>query len=156
MNVFNEVSEHLSSTVQSFSSISSRQIHRQPSLHANWPDILTECTRGRQVNRCRTNLRWFHGISQSLSVRSVLFTSDEPLGMPFSSRYCLTTEHGPFEWTIYKRYRHFSELHKALVQFVEAETKRSINDFDRSVRNRRTRFPSSCSNNATTTNQPLE
>ena len=49
----------------------------------------------------------------------------------FFERYCLTTKHGHFEWTIYKRYRHFNELHKALVQFVEAETKRSISDLEK-------------------------
>ena len=46
-------------------------------------------------------------------------------------RYCVTVTHGPFEWTIYKRYRNFNELHKALVQYVEAETKRSISDLDK-------------------------
>ncbi|CAF1153090.1 unnamed protein product [Adineta ricciae] len=45
--------------------------------------------------------------------------------------YCVTTKHGPFEWTIYKRYRNFSDLHKALVQYVEAETKRSISDLEK-------------------------
>jgi hypothetical protein len=49
----------------------------------------------------------------------------------FFLRYCITTKHGPFEWTIYKRYRNFNDLHKALVQFVEAETKRSISDLDK-------------------------
>ena len=46
-------------------------------------------------------------------------------------RYCITTKHGPFEWSIYKRYRNFHELHKALVQFVEAETHRSISVVER-------------------------
>ncbi|CAF3838256.1 unnamed protein product [Rotaria magnacalcarata] len=45
--------------------------------------------------------------------------------------YCITTRHGPFEWTIYKRYRNFNDLHKALVQFVEAETKQSISDLEK-------------------------
>ncbi|CAF3414576.1 unnamed protein product [Rotaria sp. Silwood1] len=45
--------------------------------------------------------------------------------------YCVTTRHGPYEWTIYKRYRHFNDLHKALVQYVEAETKRSISDLEK-------------------------
>ncbi|CAF4056400.1 unnamed protein product [Rotaria sp. Silwood2] len=45
--------------------------------------------------------------------------------------YCVTTRHGPFEWIIYKRYRHFNDLHKALVQYVEAETKRSISDLEK-------------------------
>ncbi|UJR16391.1 hypothetical protein I4U23_003294 [Adineta vaga] len=45
--------------------------------------------------------------------------------------YCVTTKHGPFEWTIYKRYRNFNDLHKALVQFVEAETKHSISDLEK-------------------------
>ncbi|CAF1019078.1 unnamed protein product [Rotaria sordida] len=45
--------------------------------------------------------------------------------------YCVTTRHGPFEWTMYKRYRHFNDLHKALVQYVEAETKRSISDLEK-------------------------
>ncbi|CAF0891625.1 unnamed protein product [Adineta steineri] len=45
--------------------------------------------------------------------------------------YCITTIHGPFQWTIYKRYRHFNELHKSLVQFVEAELKQSISDIDK-------------------------
>ncbi|CAF3892149.1 unnamed protein product [Adineta steineri] len=45
--------------------------------------------------------------------------------------YCVTTQHGPFQWMIYKRYRNFHELHKSLVQFVEAETKRYITDSDR-------------------------
>jgi hypothetical protein len=51
-------------------------------------------------------------------------------------RYCITTQHGPFEWTIFKRYRHFNDLHKALVQFVEAETKRSMSELEKYVLNR--------------------
>jgi len=51
-------------------------------------------------------------------------------------RYCITTQHGPFVWTIYKRYRHFNDLHKALVLFVEAETRRSISELDKYVLNR--------------------
>jgi len=51
-------------------------------------------------------------------------------------RYCITTQHGPFEWSIFKRYRNFHDLHKALVQFVEAETNRSITDFEKYVLNR--------------------
>ncbi|CAF1245306.1 unnamed protein product [Didymodactylos carnosus] len=39
--------------------------------------------------------------------------------------YTIIVAHGPFEWTIKKRYKHFSELHKILVKFVEDETKRS-------------------------------
>ncbi len=50
-------------------------------------------------------------------------------------RYCITTKHGAFEWTIYKRYRHFHDLHKALLQYVEAETNHFINDFDKYVWN---------------------
>lgn len=53
----------------------------------------------------------------------------------FYHRYCVTTQHGPFQWSIFKRYRHFHDLHKALVQFVEAETKRSISDLDKYVLN---------------------
>jgi hypothetical protein len=48
-------------------------------------------------------------------------------------RYCITTKHGPFEWSIYKRYRNFHDLHKALVQFVEAETNQSISNFEKYV-----------------------
>ncbi|CAF2677542.1 unnamed protein product [Rotaria sp. Silwood2] len=45
--------------------------------------------------------------------------------------YCVTTEYGPFEWSVYKRYRHFHELHKALIHFVQMETKRSISDLEK-------------------------
>ncbi|CAF3424732.1 unnamed protein product [Rotaria socialis] len=45
--------------------------------------------------------------------------------------YCITTRHGPFEWTIYKRYRNFNDLHKALVQFVESDTQQSIGDSEK-------------------------
>jgi hypothetical protein len=48
-------------------------------------------------------------------------------------RYCITTKHGPFEWSIYKRYRNFHDLHKALVQFVETETNQSISNFEKYV-----------------------
>jgi hypothetical protein len=54
----------------------------------------------------------------------------------FVIRYHITIQHGPYEWSIYKRYRHFHELHKSLVQFVEAETKRSISNADKYVLNR--------------------
>ncbi|UJR30086.1 hypothetical protein I4U23_017627 [Adineta vaga] len=45
--------------------------------------------------------------------------------------YCITILHGTFQWSIYKRYRHFHDLHKSLFQFVQGETKRNLNDFDR-------------------------
>ncbi len=48
-------------------------------------------------------------------------------------RYCVTTKHGPFQWSIYKRYRNFHDLHKALVQFVETETNQSISNFEKYV-----------------------
>jgi hypothetical protein len=51
-------------------------------------------------------------------------------------RYCIKTQHGPFEWSIYKRYRHFHDLHKALIQFVGAETKQSLSDLDKYVDHR--------------------
>ncbi|CAF3487840.1 unnamed protein product [Rotaria socialis] len=44
--------------------------------------------------------------------------------------YCITVEHGRFEWCIYKRYRHFHDLHKALLQSVLIETKRSRSDLE--------------------------
>ncbi|CAF1500960.1 unnamed protein product [Rotaria sp. Silwood1] len=45
--------------------------------------------------------------------------------------YCITTRYGPFEWSVYKRYRHFHDLHKALAHFVEIETKRSLSDLEK-------------------------
>ncbi|CAF1211187.1 unnamed protein product, partial [Adineta ricciae] len=42
--------------------------------------------------------------------------------------YDIRISHGTFEWSVLKRYRHFHDLHKSLVQFVEAETKRNINE----------------------------
>ena len=43
-------------------------------------------------------------------------------------RYDIRISHGTFEWSVLKRYRHFHDLHKSLVQFVEAETKRNITE----------------------------
>ncbi|CAF3679271.1 unnamed protein product, partial [Rotaria sordida] len=45
--------------------------------------------------------------------------------------YCITTQYASFEWSVYKRYRHFHDLHKALVHFVETETKRSLSDLEK-------------------------
>ncbi|CAF0837476.1 unnamed protein product, partial [Didymodactylos carnosus] len=46
------------------------------------------------------------------------------------TKYCIITKHGSFEWSVFKRYRHFSDLHKRLVQFVQSDTQRSISDLD--------------------------
>lgn len=41
--------------------------------------------------------------------------------------YTIKVRHGTrFEWTIEKRYKHFHDLHKSLVDFVEKETGRSL------------------------------
>ena len=49
------------------------------------------------------------------------------------NRYHITIRHGPFEWSVDKRYRHFHELHKSLVQFVEIQTKRSLSNTEKYV-----------------------
>ena len=47
-------------------------------------------------------------------------------------RYTITVQHGPaFEWLIKKRYKHFHDLHKALVHYVESETGRSVNSINK-------------------------
>lgn len=41
--------------------------------------------------------------------------------------YTIKVRHGDrFQWTIEKRYKHFHDLHKSLVGFVEKETGRSL------------------------------
>ncbi len=46
--------------------------------------------------------------------------------------YTITIRHGPsYEWTIKKRYKHFHDLHKSLVHFVEQETERSIDSLNK-------------------------
>ncbi|CAF5053536.1 unnamed protein product, partial [Rotaria sp. Silwood1] len=44
--------------------------------------------------------------------------------------FCITAQHGCYEWTTYKRYRHFQDLHRALMNFVNIERKKSQNDLD--------------------------
>ncbi|CAF3869305.1 unnamed protein product [Rotaria sp. Silwood1] len=47
--------------------------------------------------------------------------------------YTITVRHGSaFEWTIHKRYKHFHDLHKALVHYVEDITKRSLSSLNKS------------------------
>ncbi|CAF4114210.1 unnamed protein product, partial [Rotaria sordida] len=47
-------------------------------------------------------------------------------------RYSITVRHGTeFEWTINKRYKHFHDLHKALVHYVENLMERSISSLNR-------------------------
>ncbi|UJR34309.1 hypothetical protein I4U23_021712 [Adineta vaga] len=47
--------------------------------------------------------------------------------------YSITIRHGPlFQWTIQKRYKHFHDLHKSLVRFVETETGRSMSSLNKS------------------------
>jgi len=46
--------------------------------------------------------------------------------------YKMKVHHGPFEWNIEKRYKHFHDLHKSLVEFVEQQTGRSISSLNKS------------------------
>ncbi|CAF0819823.1 unnamed protein product [Adineta steineri] len=47
--------------------------------------------------------------------------------------YTITVRHGPqYEWTIMKRYKHFHDLHKSLVRYVETETGRSMSSLNKS------------------------
>ncbi|CAF1532412.1 unnamed protein product, partial [Adineta ricciae] len=47
--------------------------------------------------------------------------------------YTITIRHGPkFEWTIQKRYKHFHDLHKSLVRYVETETGHSMSSLNKS------------------------
>ena len=43
----------------------------------------------------------------------------------------MKVHHGPFEWNIEKRYKHFHDLHKSLVEFVEQQTGRSISSLNK-------------------------
>lgn len=46
--------------------------------------------------------------------------------------YQITIRHGPlFQWTIEKRYKHFHDLHKSLVNFVEKQTGRSMSSLNK-------------------------
>ncbi|CAF1304062.1 unnamed protein product [Rotaria sordida] len=44
--------------------------------------------------------------------------------------FCITIQHGSNEWTIYKHYRHFQNLHQVLMNFVDEERKKSQNVLD--------------------------
>jgi len=46
--------------------------------------------------------------------------------------YTITVRHGPsYEWIIKKRYKHFHDLHKSLVRYVETETGRSMSSLNK-------------------------
>ncbi|CAF4971548.1 unnamed protein product, partial [Rotaria sp. Silwood1] len=44
--------------------------------------------------------------------------------------FCITVQHGLNQWTIYKHYRHFQDLHKTLMNFVDIESKSSKIDLN--------------------------
>ncbi|CAF3008747.1 unnamed protein product [Rotaria sp. Silwood2] len=44
--------------------------------------------------------------------------------------YCIKIEHGAFQWSIYKRYRDFHDLHKALMHFSIVQRRRSTSDLE--------------------------
>lgn len=47
-------------------------------------------------------------------------------------RYTIKIRHGSsIEWIIKKRYKHFHDLHKALVKYIETETERSISSLNK-------------------------
>ena len=46
--------------------------------------------------------------------------------------YTITIHHGPnYQWTIAKRYKHFHDLHKSLVDFVEKESGKSLSSLNK-------------------------
>lgn len=46
--------------------------------------------------------------------------------------YTITIRHGSnYQWTIEKRYKHFHDLHKSLVDFIEKETGKSLSSLNK-------------------------
>ncbi|CAF4082566.1 unnamed protein product, partial [Rotaria sp. Silwood2] len=69
--------------------------------------------------------------------------------------YTVTVRHGSaFEWTIHKRYKHFHDLHKALVHYVECATGRSISSLNNDLSGKETNNDQSFSLNKKQEEQP--
>ncbi|CAF4787859.1 unnamed protein product, partial [Rotaria sp. Silwood1] len=65
-------------------------------------------------------------------VKSIVAKRTDKCSTAFIDPYlfCITAQHGLNKWTIYKRYRHFQDLHQTLMNFVNEERKKSNNDLD--------------------------
>ncbi|CAF3798250.1 unnamed protein product, partial [Rotaria sordida] len=101
----------------------------------NFDEVIDDCfQRGNKFTiehiRRRTGQAFVPNVQ--VHVKSIVTKRTDECSTAFVDPYlfCITTQHGLNEWITYKRYRHFQDLHKALMNFVGEERKKSKSDLD--------------------------